>query len=98
MTTRVRKRGTTTQLGLGAAHQAERKRQLAALIDGYPCPRCGRGMYRAMMLDLDDWPGRMYGGPQVKLLAHRSCNRRAGAIAGNRMRGLARQIAKARRQ
>jgi hypothetical protein len=96
MTARVRKRGTTAQIGLGAAHQAERRRQLAALIDGQPCPRCGRGMYRGMMLDLDDFPGRIFGGPQVKLLSHRSCNRRAGAILVNRMRGYARKLQQAR--
>jgi hypothetical protein len=36
-------------------------------------------MFRGQFLDLDDFPGRMFGGPQTKLLAHRSCNRRAGA-------------------
>jgi hypothetical protein len=36
-------------------------------------------MFRGQYLDLDDFPGRIFGGPQVKLLAHRSCNRRAGA-------------------
>ena len=36
-------------------------------------------MFRGQFLDLDDFPGRVFGGPQVKLLAHRSCNRRAGA-------------------
>jgi hypothetical protein len=70
---------TTTQRGLGYDHQRERKRQLAALRDGDICPRCGRPMFRGQYLDLDDFPGRMLGGPQVKLLAHRSCNRSAGA-------------------
>lgn len=70
---------TTTQRGLGYDHQRERKRQLAQLRDGEPCPRCGRPMFRGQFLDLDDFPGRMFGGPQTKLLAHRSCNRRAGA-------------------
>lgn len=54
-------------------------------------------MYRGQYLDLDDWPGRVFGGPQVKLLAHRSCNRRAGAILTNRMRGYARRLQQARR-
>jgi hypothetical protein len=49
-------------------------------------------MYRAQaaMLDLDDFPGRVYGGPQVKKLSHRACNRRAGqaiTAAINRARG-----------
>lgn len=74
----TRQRLTTTQRGLGGDHQAERKRQLALLRDGDLCPFCWRGMYRGQLLDLDDWPGRAYGGRQVKRLAHRSCNRRAG--------------------
>jgi hypothetical protein len=87
----MRARLTTTQRGLGNAHQQERRRQIAALLPGAPCPRCGLPMYatpaqasRAAMppklwhLDLDDYPGRIYGGPQIKRLAHRYCNRRAG--------------------
>jgi hypothetical protein len=70
---------TTTQRGLGYDHQLDRKRQLAALRDGDPCPRCGGPMFRGQYLDLDDFPGRIFGGPQVKLLAHRYCNRRAGS-------------------
>jgi hypothetical protein len=69
---------TTTRPGLGYAHRAERKRQIAGLRDGTPCPRCGLAMLRGQLLDLDDFPGRMFGGPQVKRLAHRACNRRAG--------------------
>jgi hypothetical protein len=70
---------TTTQRGLGYDHQLDRKRRLAALRDGDPCPRCGGPMFRGQYLDLDDFPGRIFGGPQVKLLAHRYCNRRAGS-------------------
>lgn len=29
-------------------------------------------------LDLDEYPGRAYGGPQVKRLSGRACNRRHG--------------------
>jgi hypothetical protein len=87
---------TTTQRGLDGAHKRDRKAQLAALKDGQPCPRCGLPMFRGQLLDLDHFPGRAFGGPQVRLLSHRSCNRRAGAILINRMRGLARQMAKAR--
>ena len=70
---------TTTQRGLGYDHQRTRRERLAQLRDGDPCPRCGGPMFRGQYLDLDDFPGRVFGGPQVKLLAHRSCNRRAGA-------------------
>lgn len=49
-------------------------------------------------LDLDDWPGRIFGGPQVKRLAHRKCNRIRGAQLGNRLRalGIKRSISKPR--
>lgn len=45
----------------------------------------GRQMWH---VDLDDYPGRVFGGPQVKRLMHRHCNRRAGAVVGNRLRAL----------
>lgn len=50
----------------------------------------GRQMWR---VDLDDFPGRVFGGPQVKLLAHRFCNRSAGASLGNQLRAAARPSA-----
>ncbi len=86
---------TTTQRGLGGSHQADRRRQLAALRPGQPCPRCGTGMYPWQRLDLDDYPGRVFGGPQVKRLAHARCNRQAGARLGNRLRRM-RRLAMAR--
>ena len=48
-------------------------------------------------LDLDDFPGRAFGGPQVKRLSCRKSNRSHGATMGNRMRGQARQWATSRR-
>jgi len=48
------------------------------------------GRYVSPLLDLDDFPGRAYGGPQVKRLSWRRCNRRAGqaiTAAINRARG-----------
>lgn len=66
---------------------------LAALADGQPCARCqSRGIYHPMyraqtrFLDVDEFPGRMYGGPQVRALSFRRCNRQAGARAGNAAR------------
>jgi hypothetical protein len=76
----TRPRRSTTERGLGYAHRAERNRQIAGLRDGTPCPRCGLPMVRGQLLDLDDFPGRVFGGPQVKRLAHRACNRRAGQL------------------
>jgi hypothetical protein len=49
------------------------------------------GRYVAPLLDLDDFPGRAYGGPQVKRLSWARCNRRAGqrqTTAINRARGI----------
>ncbi len=59
------------------------------------------GRYVSPMLDLDDFPGRAYGGPQVKRLSWRKCNRQAGqaiTAAVNRARGglSARQLAAVR--
>ena len=49
-------------------------------------------------LDLDDWPGRIFGGVQVKRLSHRHCNRSAGATLGNGLRaaGITRTLRKPR--
>ena len=71
--------------GLGTDHDRERARQLALFRDGQPCPRCGRPMRYFQALDLDDFPGRRFGGPQVKLLSHARCNRSAGGSAGARI-------------
>jgi hypothetical protein len=84
---------TTTQRGLGYDHQRTRRERLAQLRDGDPCPRCGGPMFRSQHLDLDHLPGRVFGGPQVKLLAHRSCNRRAGAAMREAKRRAIRQAA-----
>jgi len=42
---------------------------------------------------VDDFPGRVFGGPQTKALSWRRCNRQAGAIVGNKLRGLRRKAA-----
>ena len=81
-------RGTTTQRGLGAKHQADRKRLLARLRDGTPCPRCGQPMYRWQRLDRDHVVDRALGGTDgPAVLSHQHCNRSAGARMGNQMRG-----------
>ena len=79
--------GTTTQRGLGHAHQANRKRQRAALIPGTPCWRCGQPMWPHQQLDLDHLTARCFGGaggPAV--LAHMHCNRSAGAALATPLR------------
>src|SRR5215469_6131168 len=75
---------TTSERGLGAPHVADLKRLKAALRDGDPCWRCGQPMYRQQNLDRDHVIDRAHGGTDgPAVLAHASCNRRAGARAGN---------------
>ncbi|NVI88243.1 hypothetical protein [Actinomadura sp. BRA 177] len=79
-------KGTTGERGYGYAHQRARRQALAAMVDEQPCVRCGEPMYHWQLLDLDhaDDDRSVYLG-----LAHRGCNRSAGAVRGNRMRGRA---------
>lgn len=82
----ARYRGTTAERGLGTAHQNDRKRLLALHREGDPCWRCGKPMYKSQGLDRDHIIDRALGGAQgPAVLAHRSCNRSAGAKLGNRL-------------
>ena len=99
-------RRTTKQKGLAGDHPVTRTAALKALQDGDLCFRCQlRGvehpMFRSLVtwrdgkptsewLDLDDFPGRAVGGPQVKRLSYASCNRSHGARFGNIRRGVQR--------
>jgi hypothetical protein len=103
-------RRTTKERGLGGSHPAERRAALKALKDGDLCFRCElRGiehpMYRSLViqtprgpkspwLDLDEYPGRAVGGPQIKRLSYRRCNRSHGATFGNIRRGAKRAAEK----
>lgn len=83
----ARYRGTTAQRGLGSPHQADKKRLLAMHRDGDPCWRCGQPMYKSQALDRDHVVDRVLGGAEgPAVLAHRSCNRSAGARLGNQLR------------
>lgn len=75
-----------SERGIDAEHRRIRA-QLLPLAIGKPCPRCGRIMLgeadpspRMRPLDLDhiDEP-RAYGGRGRRMMAHRYCNRAAGA-------------------
>ena len=76
--------GTTNQRGYGASHKAARARMKPEVDAGLAhCTRCGRWIDPAQPWDADHTEDRTgYIGP-----AHRSCNRRAGAIKGNKQRG-----------
>lgn len=94
---RWKRRGTTTQRGLGAGHQALRKRLIPAAL-GTACPgpwhgprskHCTRIMTDPKRMDLDDRVPRAYGGTSTTTGARitcRACNRSAGARLGNQMR------------
>lgn len=88
--------GTTTQRGLGHAHQADKRRLLAwlELHPGAPCLQrwpdghvCGQPMYPWQALDRGHLLDRALGGAAgPAILVHAHCNRSAGAAAGNRAR------------
>ena len=80
---RKRWRGTTTQRGYGADHQALRRQLLAQFTPGQPCARCGQPMWTKAHIDLGHTADRSaYTG-----LEHRRCNRADGARRGNKRRG-----------
>jgi hypothetical protein len=82
----ARYRGTTEERGLGQAHRTDRQRLLALHHDGDPCWRCGQPMYKSQPLDRDHVIDRALGGAQgPAVLAHRWCNRGAGAKLGNQL-------------
>jgi hypothetical protein len=83
------RQGNTTAVGLGYAHQQERKRAIKAMPDGTPCPYdyCGHApMYKTparnpdgMALHYDHVIARALGGHDgPKRLAHARCNMKAG--------------------
>jgi len=71
--------GGTAARGYGGRHQRLRARLLPDAY-GQPCTRCGQPLQIGQAIDLDHTDDRAgYAG-----FAHRSCNRRAGAIKRNR--------------
>lgn len=88
--------GSTSVRGYGTQHQREARRLKAAMQDGDPCCRCGGPMYRWQLeLDRNDIRGldadhygqaRALGGRLPDALAHRRCNRKAGARLGHQIK------------
>ncbi|MFE5699963.1 hypothetical protein [Rhodococcus koreensis] len=73
---------TTTQRGLGWAHQQQRERLLRAHVDGTPCWWCGLPMYRdparnwdGKPLEADHSRARSKGGTKADRLLCSGCNR-----------------------
>jgi hypothetical protein len=89
---RYRARGTTEQRGLGSEHRKARADHLAAYVEGQPCVLCGRPLLGpGAGHDLEHEVPRALGGRAPRGLAHRHCNRSAGAAFGNRLRGRAKR-------
>lgn len=95
--------GNTSERGYGPEHQREAARLKAQLRDGDLCCRCSQPMYRWQLeverndvrgIDADHWRNRKPQPPDA--LAHRRCNRRAGAVHGNTLRGQARRARRVR--
>ncbi len=76
-----RTRGSTTERGLGSAHQKERKR-LLPLAHYTACELCGQTMWPEQALDLDHVVPRVFGGvtgePGSGRIVHAYCNRAEG--------------------
>ena len=69
------------------AHQKERERAIATMVDGTPCPFCHLPMHKTQRLDYDHVvPIAMGGMDGPKRLSHSHCNQSSGASMGNRMR------------
>lgn len=87
--------GTARNRGYDAAHDRAVAQLFRELVDGARCPRCGRPMFRdaAQNFDGAKLEGDHFGQPLAlgaglpDTLAHRRCNRSAGARLGNQMRG-----------
>ena len=84
---------TTTQRGLGAAHQRRRKQMLPGALNT-PCPgpligprssRCVGIMTHPRHMDLDEDPPRALGIPTTWRICCAPCNRSAGARLGNQL-------------
>ena len=80
-----RQRKTTTQRGLGHAHQQIRKRLLAKHRDGSDCWWCGEPMFKDPAANFDGHPlaadhdvARVNGGIKASRLLHLTCNSQRG--------------------
>lgn len=69
---------TTTQKGLGWAHQQRRRALLETLRDGEICWWCGLPMYRVQQLAADHTHARAHGGTVADRLLHDVCNKERG--------------------
>lgn len=69
---------TTTDKGLGWAHQKRRAALLRCLIDGELCWWCGKPMHKWQRLAADHSIARARGGRVADRLLHEKCNLERG--------------------
>jgi hypothetical protein len=94
----ARVRRSTFHRGYDHRHVKRREYLLATTPPGTPCPYCHLPMWPGTQrLDADHRavPLASGQGGLPDTLAHASCNRRAGAVLGNRMRGARRASGRA---
>ena len=77
---------SSTARGYNYQHQQRRKRLLAHLADGTPCPLCLRPMWKTQRLHLDHTIPIALGGQVGDRLVHGRCNESRGAKLGNAIR------------
>ena len=86
---RWKRRGTTTQRGLGSDHRKTKARLMPAAL-GQPCPiqgpRCDRIMTDPRRMQLDHSVPRILGGTRGDRIVCMPCNTGLGAALGNRLR------------
>lgn len=70
---------------IGWDHKKERAAMPAPT--GQPCPFCRKPMWPDQDLDADHEAPRVLGGRSRLRWAHAKCNRSAGAVLGNLLRG-----------
>ena len=80
------RQGNTTQVGLGYAHQRDRRRAIAVMPDGTQCPLCGQPMWKTQRLHYDHVIPRALGGTAgPRSITHGWCNEKAGRALGARL-------------
>ena len=73
----------------GYAHKKARALAIASMVEGTPCPRCHRPMYKRQRLQLGHVISVAMGGTNGPTrLEHGACNESAGAKLGNRIKVL----------
>jgi hypothetical protein len=79
----------------GYEHRKDRTRAIDAMVNGSPCPRCNRPMYKWQRLQLGHVISVAMGGSNGPTrIEHGTCNESAGARLGNRLKAIRRKRGK----